>query len=187
MGRAVSDGWQPNERIVPSPLATLPSMQISPSRQGLTPSGLKYTIYPDGSGGVEQAGGELLNGWSIDCGKDAMNDRRDCKLTSHNARIFISYDFGSAPRWICVLGHDFPGRTAQLRVDSNPAVTTDDEGCVGAGFLPQMLKGTSITTRIVKWPYDYSNDQSGPLRGLPETIELVKFIRANVSKLSFAP
>lgn len=183
---AVSDGWQPGERIIPSPPTTNPGLVVGPSRQGTTPDGLKYTMYPDGSGSIANPAGDILNGWSIDCQKDAMNDRRDCSLTSHEARIFISYDFGASPRWVCLLGHDFPGRTGEIRVDKSRSQRTDTDGCVTGTYVAEMVKGTTVTTRLVKWPYDYSNDGTGSLQGLPSALGLITFIRANIDKLSFA-
>lgn len=128
----------------------------------------------------------LEHGWSINCGKDAMNDRRDCSLTSHEARIFISYDFGASPRWVCLLGHDFPGRTGEIRVDKNPSRKTDTDGCVPGTYIAEMVRATTVTTRLVKWPYDYSNDETGSLQGLSSALGLITFIRANIDRLSFA-
>lgn len=63
----------------------------------------------------------------------------------------------------CVLGHDFPGRRAAIRVDNNTAIATDHEGCVSGAAArtleAQLKQGATLTTRRVEWPYDYSQDR----------------------------
>lgn len=181
-GRPVSDGWRPGEMVMPAQPGTVISLPAS--RKGVSPGGHPYTIYPDGSAGVDTGPG-AADGWSIDCGKDKMNDRRNCKLTSYDAHLILLYDFGSSPRWVCILGHDFPGRHGQIRAGSREAVNTDSEGCVSGSFVTQLAAESTVVTRRYKWPYDYSSDHSASLAGLSDAMDLISFIRTNIDRLSF--
>ncbi len=150
-------------------------------RKGKTPSGSTYSYYSDGSG-------SLTNGaasWSFSCKTDKINDQKKCEITNRHADLFINYGSSPSPRWICSLQHDFPGRTGAIRVDSNPAMTTDTDGCVPGTRIAQLVSGNSITIRSVKWPYDYDRDSTGPLTGLKDVMDLVSYIRSNISKISF--
>lgn len=176
-GQVASDGWQPNERVVPANASSINPLPAS--RTGISPSGLVYRYYPDGSGSVRSAGGSALSGWDIDCGKDAMNDKRNCKVRSYDAKLTLLYEFGAAPKWVCIIPHDFPGRRGQIRVDSGKPLTTDTDGCVAGSFVSQLRNGTNVTVRYVEWPYDYNKDNTATLQGLSDALELVKFIRTN--------
>ena len=175
--RPVEDGWYPGEKLAFSSSTTY--------RAGRTPRGFAYDYFRDGSGGVRKSGATFSGGWTINCEKDAMNDRRNCRISSTDNRIMILYDFSSAPKFVCIVGHDFPGRTGQIRVDANKPVTTDTDGCVGAAYVAQLTKGSMVPTRRVERPYDYGQDDSGPLAGLPDAVDLVSFIRANVDSKQF--
>lgn len=154
------NAWYPGEQQIAEPSGIR-------YRSGVTASGYPYNIFPDGSGSVTPPSSKIgLKGWSVDCSKDAMTDQRACIITSYENRLLVSYRGTSAPVAICVVGHDFPGYTAAIRVDNNPPIATDEDGCVSAKSLyGQLLQGGTVITRRVEWPFDYPKDETGPLLG----------------------
>lgn len=164
------DGWFPNERL------------FRGKRDGHTPEGYGYTLFNDGSGNV-RAG---LERWSLDCTKDAMTDARNCTIVNRDSRLFVYFSGDGEPKTVCVVGHDFPRRTAAIRVDSNPPVTTNREGCLPAArVMPALLSGERVTTRRVEWPYDHSKDSFGQLLGFSRAIGLAKYTVQEIDGLDF--
>lgn len=181
--RPVSDGWQTNEMVKPPHVG--PVISLPASRTGITPTGNTYNYYPDGSGSVSPLGGSALSGWSIDCQKDAMNDRRNCKVRSYDAKLVLLYDFGASPKWVCITAHDFPGRRGQIRLDSKLPMTTDRDGCVRGSIASDLRKASTVTVRYVEWPYDYNKDHSAAVGGLGEAMDLATFLRNRLDSLTF--
>lgn len=105
------------------------------------------------------------------CNKDRITDAINCHMnilpqgigSSVNGGLYQMVGSNGSILTSCVIGHDFPGRRAAIRVDNNTAITTNDEGCISgtaARTLEAQLKqGQTLTTRRVEWPYDYSEDQ----------------------------
>jgi hypothetical protein len=114
-----------------------------------------------------------------------MTDKRNCKLTLHEARIFIYYGTSASPQSVCILGHDFPGRSGAIRVDTSPPVQTDRDGCAPGRLAAAIAAGSMVTTRRVEFPYDYNADQTSSTAGAKAAMELVAFIRAKVDRISF--
>ena len=181
--RPVSDGWQPGEMISPPEAGSV--ISVHASRTGVTPSGNTYRYYYDGSGSVRPLGGSILSGWSIDCQKDTMNDRRNCKIRSSDAKLVLLYDFRTSPRWVCITHHDFPGRRGQIRLDSNAPMTTDTDGCVRGSIASNLRKAKTVTVRYVEWPYDYSKDNVAEVAGVGEAMDLAKVLLDRLDTLSF--
>lgn len=177
-GRPVSDGWQPNELVYPPEYG-------EPYRAGTTRQGLDYRFFQGGSGSIGVIGADILDRWSFDCTRDAMTDKRNCYVTNHNAAVFIGYGSSANPQVVCVLGHDFPGRTAMIRVDARPAHKTNEEGCVFGDIIAEIANGSVVRTRAVKWPYDTNVDKSGTLVGSAAAIDLVTFIKIHIDQLAF--
>lgn len=141
--------------------------------------------FADGSASVSTSRSYLDDHWSIDCTKDAMTDRRECSISSKFGGPFIYYGSSAQPQTICILEHDFPGRTGMIRVDSNAPITTDTDGCVRASsILTQMLGGTKAITRRVHWPYDYPVDETYTLSGIGKAMEVVDRIRAGTMPIT---
>ncbi|MBJ6986910.1 hypothetical protein [Devosia sp. MC521] len=136
--------------------------------------GLVVTRYPDGSGSVSATDDILQDRWSISCGVDAMTDKRDCSFHNQIGGLFVHFGQSKTPREVCAFGHDFPGRTAQIRVDNNSPVSTDREGCVPASRLIGQLKvGSTVVVRYYDWPYDYPRDKSSSLAGFSKTLQVI--------------
>lgn len=141
--------------------------------------GLVVKRFQDGSGSVAMSDDVMAERWSIDCGIDAMTDKRDCNFYNKTGGIFVYYGNSATPLEVCVFGHDFPGRTGQIRVDSNPPLTTNRDGCVAASrVLAQLRAGSTVTTRRYDWPYDYPVDGTSSLAGFNKTLEVIAEIRA---------
>lgn len=150
------------------------------ARSGYTnEDGFLVRSFADGSASVDLGPDVLDFGWSIDCTVDAMSDRRECSIQSETGGIFIDFGTSPQPRTICIIGHDFPGRTGMIRVDGNQAVATNGKGCAPASsLLSQLASGQMVTTRRVEWPYDTARDHSHTLQGFNKALEVAGRIRA---------
>ena len=158
---------QPPTTATPSTPAPLP-----------TEDGFFVRKYPDGSASVSRSADVLADRWSIDCGIDQMSDKRDCSITTENGGPFVYFGSSSSPQSICILGHDFPGRTGQIRIDKNSPIATDAEGCVSAArVLTQMKSGNEFLSRWTKWPYDYHRDSRYSLDGFNKALSVVAEIQ----------
>lgn len=155
--------------------APMTSAQMAAQRGGAETleDGLTVQRFPGGSGSAQVAGASGIDKWTFDCPVDAMTDRRACVVYNLEASIHVSYKRGSTPRTVCVISHDFPGRTAQIRIDANSPVTTNREGCVESpALIAQLKSGSKVTTRYYSWPYDYPKDSTGTLAGFDKAIQL---------------
>lgn len=143
-----------------------------------TPDGYFITKHPDGSGSVSRSENFSDERWLIDCRIDQMNDKRKCKIYSKDGGPFIYYGFSKEPESICIIGHNFPRRTGQIRIDKGDPITTDNEGCVPASrILDQMKTGSSFRSRWVEWPRDFSRDSEISLDGLNKAMSVVTEIQ----------
>lgn len=161
--------------------ASLSSAQIVSKYGGAQTQeeGFYIDRYPGGTGSVSRTSSALDDHWSIDCERDKMSDKRVCKFSNKIGGPFVFYGSASQPQSVCILGHDFPGRQGQIRVDSNAPVTTDNDGCVPAArVLAQMKTGTQLITRRYEWPYDYPVDETTSLDGFAKTLEVVAQFQA---------
>lgn len=180
---ALAEDWFAGERYLEKPSQS--GGEPFRFREGRTPEGLSYRIYSDGSGYLSQQEGiaepDMDKRWNVDCKRDSMNDALNCTITNYPSNIFIIFSGSKSPKRVCVLGHDFPGRLAQLRIDSNPAITTSENGCVKSNaIIKQLLAGNRIRTRGVEWPYDVGKEAEGSLQGLSRAIALVAHIHSSM-------
>lgn len=159
---AAAGSWYPNEHTVEKGIRT-----------GITPSGAEYRIMPDKTATVAKDG--VI--WVVSCKVDPINDDKNCGTYDVFERVLVGFDTTDRPTKICLPGHDYPGRTAFLRVDGNKAIETGEDGCVGGGYIAKMLKGKVLVSRIVVWPYDKFDDDKTDLSILKDALELVKYIR----------
>lgn len=182
-------GWVPNEsvRIDRNTYAGMTGAEkLMKWREGVSPGGVKYRYYVDGSGALGSDESVDTKNWSIACTKDAINDTRNCHVSNYASRIFISLDTSGKFASVCVMGHDFPGRVANIRVDKNKPFTTSANGCTAnKQVFDQLLKGDEVTTRSYEWPYDSNRDQTQQIRDLPEALDLARFIQKNIETVSF--
>ena len=106
--------------------------------------------------------------WLGGCSVDAMSDRSKCRINVLDPRGLVSggleLQVNSAGNIVvaCVIGHDFPGRIAQVRIDKNPALSTNANGCLSGAsaraIQSQLSGGKTLITRRIEWPYEYHRD-----------------------------
>ena len=175
-------GWQANETIgvmEAMPIVDIPAIRY---RAGTAPDGLPYRIYADGSGSVGHINEKPS--WSIDCKKDAMTDKRNCSVSASEPPLFVSFSEQS-PVWVCIVGHDFPGRTGAIRIDGGTPMSTDKDGCVPGSVAARLSKSKTVALRYVHWPYSYDRDVAGDLTGLSSALDLARFIYLRIDQLQF--
>lgn len=168
--------WQPNE--------TEDRNIGIVARSGITPNGNHYRYVANGTGYVLIGdGGAGGKGWTMKCEIDAMTDATECSLTHGATPLFLYLGSGTTVRGICVMRHDYPARRAAIRVDSNTAVSTNTDGCINSpALLKQLMAGTKVAVRWVKWPYDYNEDAVSEIGPLKEALDLTLYIRRNMGK-----
>jgi hypothetical protein len=180
-----SDGWQPGERLFPE-VQRGPGLSNLPAyRAGVTPSGMHYMIFGDGSGSVRETRDVLSDSWSFDCTRDAMTDLRNCKIYSDRKEIAVLYSASADPAHVCIRGHNFPGRTGAIRIDGGKPIITSKEGGVPGDVARRLAQAKQVAVRYVEWPYDYGKDASPTMTGLKETMDLVAFVYSHVDDLPF--
>ncbi len=111
------------------------------------------------------------------CSADKITDKTTCKMNIRPQSRTISWDGGliqtvssdGSLLTSCIVGHDFPARRASIRVDSNPAITTNKNGCISGSvarrFERQLRSGKILITRRIEWPYDYEKDKTMIVEG----------------------
>lgn len=82
---------------------------------------------------------------------------------------------------LCVAGHDFPGKKAMIRVDSNALIETNVNGCLflNESLDSQMKAGIKITIRGYNWPYDGAETFEINLGGYTKTMDFLRGQRSN--------
>lgn len=176
----VADGWQPGETLVSRTSATGTPYSY---HAGITKTGLHYFIYSDGTATISQTADTFSSKlWAVNCRIDAMNDRKDCEIFGERSPLLIDYRFSDRPSLICVQGHDFPGRTAMIRIDSSAPIRTGENGCVTASRdLVERLKAAKVvSTRKVHWPYDQNVDEQRDTLGLADAMDLLSYVRSRL-------
>lgn len=145
-------------------------------------------IFEDGSARVGTSADPQLADWSIDCRVDAMTDERNCSFHGDIDGLFVSYGTHQQPKIVCAFGHDYPGRQAMIRIDQNPALTTDTMGCIEASsIMPQLTTGSIALVRSVRWPNDFPVDASVSLAGFVKTLEVITRIQNGEGAVSNEP
>lgn len=124
---------------------------------------------------------DVSNGrWNVDCSIDKMVDKRKCVIYGDYGAPVLRYDFDKSPQLVCINAHNFPNRTAMIRIDKNEPVTTDEKGCVAAGtVMPQIQSGKVFLARWYKWPQDQPIDTETQLMGLSIAIKTASEIQEN--------
>ena len=191
----LDDGLRPNEMLVNHKYTGL-------SREGMFPKTGDSYSYKPGGGDVTGRPASGRGIWMTGCSTDQMTDRVNCRTNLKPPAIsggaFAKLDGGLAIavntsgsiKSACVFGHDFPGRNAMIRVDSNPALVTDTEGCVAGAsatrLQQQLLSGNVLMTRRTEWPYDGGRDQTIKIAsGFSQVRELFLFSRIPSTRALF--
>lgn len=124
-------------------------------------------LFSDGSGafGLPEDLNVLGNPWHFISRKDEITDKRVVTTyrmallpeskSSAGLGLYLSFS-NPAAEYACVLGHDFPGRTAWVRVGKNPPVKTNNQGCfhLSKALDEQLSNASLVKIRGRKWPND---------------------------------
>lgn len=140
-------------------------------------------IYSDGSGllGLPQEVKDFNDTWALNIRRDKITDklivtaqRYAYTTTSEFGEIKLETDISlwlnlSNPKseYLCVAGHNFPGKQAVIRVDRNAPILTNEKGCVRItrNLDDQLLRGKEIVIRGYHWPYEGAETQTIKLGG----------------------
>lgn len=109
------------------------------------------------------------------CNKDKVSDKTTCRMnilpqgTDQKGGLYQTLDTNGSLLSSCVIGHDFPGKMASIKVDDNTAIKTNDKGCIGGSeaqlLEQQLLAGKRLITRRVEWPYEALRDKEFIIAG----------------------
>lgn len=177
--------FTPSGTVSTKELELLTRVELNKIEEGEL-NGVKYRIYyTDGSGSFSSSpDGSLSEGlrsgsdWSTACKKDPMNDARSCYVQRKDLWVWL---YASGRLDIFIGGNQYPGTSATIRIDSNPAIKSpsDREGMFtaaqGKQILQQLLAGNKVATRYVNWPYESAIDDSFELRGFDEAFKYIQW------------
>lgn len=133
--------------------------------------GIVARVFSDGSGlaGTREEVTSFGNAWSVRIKKDEITDESIIYTTRkpyfeyqgsrHDARtdLRLYAEFSNKNGEIlCVSGHDFPGKKAIIRIDSNPAIETNEHGCLALtqSLNNEIRQAKELTLRGYVWPYE---------------------------------
>jgi hypothetical protein len=77
---------------------------------------------------------------------------------------------------MCVYGHDFPGKTAKIRVGKFPPITTNENGCIEISqeVNAKLESENEVVLRGYHWPYEGGEDVTISLSGYKEVISIIE-------------
>ncbi len=120
--------------------------------------------------------------WEFSVKVDEMTDSRHVELRRSASRYDERY--GEYPmtvdislfirlssdeyQMLCVAGHDYPGKSAMIRIDDNPPIENRyQKGCfpLTSDLEEQLRRGNRIMIRGYTWPYSEANTYSVNLSG----------------------
>ena len=150
----------------------------------------QYRVYEDGSGTFgKNVKNVLANYWSIRNESDEMTDRQiitvsksgimpDNDNLSVGMSLHLDLSINNEER-LCVLGHNFPGKTATIRIDSNAPIYTDKKGCVDlTSDLDASLRAAQLVlVRGSEWPKGLSAVGTVDMDGYDEVTDLLRSTR----------
>ena len=114
--------------------------------------------------------------WSYSCSTDSMSDKKQCTIFGDGSRLFVFSQGGKLS--FSVTGSAYPGEKSKIRIDSNPAISfNENEGTTTAQDLAiekQIRSGKIIKTRHIKWPSGIAVDDEVPICNLPSVLVSMK-------------
>jgi hypothetical protein len=181
-GEPRTDGWQPGERLVKRRDRGAYAA-IDAYRHGTAPGGSFYRFQANGFGTLRIAADLLSPTWTFDCTRDAMTDRRDCRL--HAPETLAFFFSGREPQWVCIVGHTYPGKTGAIRIDGAKPIETNERGCVDGAVAKQLAGAKEVVVRYVTWPYKAPQDTHPSMSGLADALALMAYVYSNIDRLAF--
>ncbi|MEP1895712.1 MAG: hypothetical protein ABJQ98_16530 [Alloalcanivorax venustensis] len=107
--------------------------------------------------------------WSFQVKNDEMDDEQIITVRRYphkisdrfgemelKSDIYLWINLSQSTREVfCVAGHDYPGLTAMIRVDSEKAIETNENGCLSLSnsLDDQLRSGSKVFIRGSHWPY----------------------------------
>ena len=152
--------------------------------------GMLYKYSMDGLAWIWYPGQVLVQReWRLDCRQDVITDLRNCRISVIAARLTMWYRSDDVLDSICIIGHDFPGRTGAIRVGGNTAFITNTDGCVvraeAAQLAAQLREGGEVITRYVEWPNSAPRINRHRLHGFELAEDLLSFLLYQLSEVSY--
>ena len=101
----------------------------------------------------------ITGSWKADCKANPMSDRLECKV---DYRFNVRLTGSSLERLstLCLSDHDYPGRTASIRIDGGKPVGLGESGCANSrSLVNKFLNAKTVSISYVKWPYGRNDSQ----------------------------
>lgn len=114
--------------------------------------------------------------WTHSCQVDSMSDATHCTGQGSGSNLFVFAEKGRLS--FGIIGETYPGENSKIRVDSNPAMSFDDDSgttrAQDAAIEAQIRKGKIIKTRYSKWPSGIAVDSETPICDLTDVLDAMK-------------
>lgn len=145
--------------------------------------GARYHLYRESGavtaskdGGNLRIAGEAV--WDIGCTRDKMTSKRTCHI--HKGDLFLLYSQAETENVLIGFDH-FPGSTTAIKIGSRRYNTSERDGNFPANLKigTQLLDGTPVVTRYMKWPYREWVDDEFTVYGAQTAIHLAKWLLKN--------
>lgn len=133
----------------------------------------------------------LKDTWSFKIKNDEMTDEQKISARRYpynmsdafgeiklDSNVYLWINLSNADQEVlCVAGHDYPGKTAMIRVDKNDPIETNKNGCLhlNSSLDDQLRNGYTLVIRGYHWPYDRAETREISLGGY---IQMREFLRA---------
>lgn len=142
--------------------------------------GFNVTKDPSGRATITKVDDISVGRWQVECRVDQMTDKRNCAIVGDAGGLSLFFGDREDPVMMCIFGHNYPGKTALIRLDMNPPITTDENGCVlDAGAIKTLLTAKVFKSRWSRFPFDASVDTATQLVGLDVAIGVLREFQAN--------
>ncbi len=141
-------------------------------------NGVSYTyrINPEGRSTFAEVGD-----WVIRSRIDEMDDSQHWYIDQDEAKLMVTPSPSGQAARFCVLGHDFPGRYAMVRVDNRPPVTASTDECfTSPALFASLLSASTLRTRRYEWPYDVGEIADGGATGFSEALLLYAYMKRTI-------
>jgi hypothetical protein len=105
----------------------------------------------------------------VTCQRERISGRNACFMNVGFSNLKIPLTPNGRAAAACVVGHDFPGRAAAIRVEGYQMIRTAENGCVGsntaARLLKQLSSGHTLHVQRVEWPHDVGKTATMRING----------------------
>ena len=96
----------------------------------------------------------LFGTWNADCQANPMSDRLECAVI-YDSSVKLSGASLNQLTTLCLTEHDFPGRSAAIRIDGGKQIDLGEDGCASSqALVKKFLSANAVAISYVEWPYD---------------------------------